>query len=378
MNSGKMDSDEEWFFDSVKNYKDLFMYDLQHHVTCMDWINNKNLIVATSSVDRNEVIELSVPDKLVSDDGETANLSKDRDFHQTNGGFSTLQICCVKHIPQSRQVCTSNEVEPGIQVWQLGSKETDLIIPVNKFTSLNTGKCNKRSFDKIAVCDNKPSLVVFGSSLNTLCCLNLDNQKVTALIEGPEDNFISEIKFIDENTVLCCSEKSGEIILIDLRNNKKDSLKITNKKDCYKDNYWTMDVMVDTLYRLSSAGNIILSDLRNGANNVYKEVETCHRSRTNQSGIVIKASPQHRNRVSISGFDGNIYIYDTIKEPIGESEYLFTESIFKHEGHVKNCSDQSDNVKTVAHLWHPCKPDLLMSSATDGSLHAWEYCLSNS
>jgi len=30
--------------------------------------------------------------------------------------------------------------------------------------------------------------------------------------EGPEDNFISEIKFIDENTVLCCSEKSGEII----------------------------------------------------------------------------------------------------------------------------------------------------------------------
>jgi WD40 repeat protein len=103
-----------------------------------------------------------------------------------------------------------------------------------------------------------------------------------------EDNFISEIKFIDENTVLCCSEKSGEIILIDLRNNKKDSLKFANKKECYKDYYWTMDVMVNTLYRLSSAGNIILSDLRNGANHVYKEVETCHRSKTNQSGIGIK------------------------------------------------------------------------------------------
>jgi hypothetical protein len=47
-------------------------------------------------------------------------------------------------------------------------------------------------------------------------------------------------------------------------------------------------VMVNTLYRLSSAGNIILSDLRNGANNVYKEVETCHGSKTNQSGIGIK------------------------------------------------------------------------------------------
>ena len=67
-----------------------------------------------------------------------------------------------------------------------------------------------------------------------------------------------------------------------------------------------------------------------------------------------------------------------MKEPISESGYPFTVSIFKHEGHVKNCSDQSDNVKTVAHLWHPRKPDLLMSSATDGSLHAWEYCLSNS
>ena len=31
-----------------------------------------DLIVATSSVDRNEIIELSVPDKLVSDDVETA------------------------------------------------------------------------------------------------------------------------------------------------------------------------------------------------------------------------------------------------------------------------------------------------------------------
>ena len=106
--------------------------------------------------------------------------------------------------------------------------------------------------------------------------------------EGPEDNFISEIKFIDENTVLCCSEKSGEIILIDLRNNKKDSLKIANKKECYKDNYWTMDAIADTLYTLSSAGKIISSDLRNGANNVFMEVETCFRSKTNQSGIGIK------------------------------------------------------------------------------------------
>lgn len=80
----------------------------------------------------------------------------------------------------------------------------------------------------------------------------------------------------------------------------------------------------------------------------------------------------------LTGFDGNVYIYDTQKSPVQEFGYSFTEPIFNHQGHVKNCSDQSDDIiKCLAHLWHPWKPDLIMSSGSEGSLHAWEYCLPN-
>lgn len=376
--------DDDWFFDSVKNYRNLFMYDLQHPVTCMDWVDDKSLVVATSSDFRNEILELSVPDKLLSNDLESAGLLKDRDFRQKNGGFSTCKICCIKHIPQSSKVCTSDETNTGIQVWEIGSNGTDLIKPVESLKSQHVDKSNKKCFAKIAVNENNPSCIVFGSSLNNLCCLDVEKGTTHEVIcdkaEFMETSVISEIKFIDQNALISCCEKSGEIRFIDFREKqvKADNSRKSNSNPvCEKDSYWTMDITVDLVYRLSSAGSIVISDIRNGNDSILQEINTQHQSKTKDTEISIKASQQQQQKVSLSGFDGNVYIYDTQKSPVHEFGYSFTEPIFNHQGHEKNCSDQSDIIKSLAHLWHPWKPGLIMSSASDGSLHAWEYCIPN-
>ncbi|CAC5381897.1 unnamed protein product [Mytilus coruscus] len=358
--------DDDWFFDSVKNYRNLFMYDLQHPVTCMDWVDDKSLVVATSSDFRNEILELSVPDKLLSNDLESAGLLKDRDFRQKNGGFSTCKICCIKHIPQSSKVCTSDETNTGIQVWEIGSNGTDLIKPVESLKSQHVDKSNKKCFAKIAVNENNPSCIVFGSSLNNLCCLDVEKGTTHEVIcdktEFMETSVIREIRFIDF--------REKQVKADNDRNSNSNPV-------CEKDSYWTMDITVDLVYRLSSAGSIVISDVRNGNDSILQEINTQHQSKTKDTEISIKASPQQQQKVSLSGFDGNVYIYDTQKSPVHEFGYSFTEPIFNHQGHEKNCSDQSDIIKSLAHLWHPWKPGLIMSSASDGSLHAWEYCIPN-
>lgn len=64
-----------------------------------------------------------------------------------------------------------------------------------------------------------------------------------------------------------------------------------------------------------------------------------------------------------------VYIYDC---PMKDSDEIL-EPVFIHEGHVRNAEDQSDPVYVVKHMWYPWQQDLIISSATDSSLHAWQY-----
>ena len=78
--------------------------------------------------------------------------------------------------------------------------------------------------------------------------------------------------------------------------------------------------------------------------------------------------------VCFTGFDGNVYIF---KRKVSSQDEN-AEPLFKHEGHVMNQDDQSNPLLVVKHLWHPWQQDLVMSAATDGSLHAWQYQLNDS
>lgn len=45
--------------------------------------------------------------------------------------------------------------------------------------------------------------------------------------------------------------------------------------------------------------------------------------------------------------------------------------LFTHDGH--EALSGGNDIQVLSHSWHPSHPSLLLSSASDGSLHAWQY-----
>ncbi len=72
-----------------------------------------------------------------------------------------------------------------------------------------------------------------------------------------------------------------------------------------------------------------------------------------------------------AGLDGKVYIYD-VCDLLEDSSTL--KPLFTHEGHFA-CSQNRKSTVTTATIWHPLQPNLVISAANDGSLHAWDYVI---
>lgn len=78
--------------------------------------------------------------------------------------------------------------------------------------------------------------------------------------------------------------------------------------------------------------------------------------------------------MSVSGFDGNIYIYETSKWPESNSGCPVVKPSFVHRGHEVCLEEDFKGTLTVLHhSWHLSQSTLILSAASDGSLHAWNY-----
>lgn len=48
--------------------------------------------------------------------------------------------------------------------------------------------------------------------------------------------------------------------------------------------------------------------------------------------------------------------------------------IFVHQGHELSCEEKTDATLVVTtHVWHPWRPRTLLSAASDGSVHVWDW-----
>lgn len=75
------------------------------------------------------------------------------------------------------------------------------------------------------------------------------------------------------------------------------------------------------------------------------------------------------NKISVSGFDGNVYIIEQ-----SECNKKMVHK-FKHEGHMFTEDGEScQNKVTCCSLWLPmCGINTLLSAANDGSVQGWQY-----
>ena len=71
------------------------------------------------------------------------------------------------------------------------------------------------------------------------------------------------------------------------------------------------------------------------------------------------------------GFDGTVHVYDAQSWDGSGGE---AEPIFVHKGHAFGGAGSSGGPPLVTvHTWHPQKPRTLLSAASDGSLHVWDW-----
>ncbi|XP_022345130.2 integrator complex assembly factor WDR73-like [Crassostrea virginica] len=354
MTSCEFDGDD-WFYDSISRYKHLYMYDLQYPVTAFDWINNNFVCVATRGRPKHEITELSLPDKLCT--SEELALSKNRDFQVVTGGFSSSEIRVLKHIPETRLICTSSvKNQDSIDIWRLGAHDTDLIETDGKIHS----RKQKGTWSSIAAMDKNH--VIFGSHGDNLCFADVITQNI--LLDTTELPFtctsrISRISTLDNHTVCCCFT-NGNLLMWDTREKTPTVHEINFERS---NAHWTMDLCDTDLVQLSSGGDVLFLDTRKLKNVTSTNNIGLTTKDTDCLRVCLKLHKGNCLLYSVSGFDGNVYLY-AVTSPSAE---------FVHEGHCKNCSVDLDpsNLNVVTHSWHPME-NVILSAASDGSLHAWQ------
>lgn len=361
--------DDDWFFDSIKMYSSLYMYDLQQPVTAMNWIDDgTRLCVAVSNDNKHEITEMSLPDKILKAEEENSGLVKDRDFRIINGGFCDNQVTTIKHIPNTRIICACPRVSSnssGIEIWELGSEDTDLIQRMGSIKNPTP----KHDTCKLAVFSEEKE-AVFGSHSDNVCLADINTRQIIQQSQDSESTeIISTVHTVDKNQILCCCQKSGDVVMLDKREKFKTVNKLTNSVS-REGLYWTQDLdkSKETVYQLSSCGNINMLDIRKLSNEIACfNIEQKETTQTNFLNIQLSADK--KEKFSVSGFDSFVYVFNC-KETKCEATL---KPCFVHEGHLKNCIDQSKETRVVTHLWHPWQPDLILSAAEDGSLHGWQY-----
>ncbi|XP_048752530.1 WD repeat-containing protein 73-like [Ostrea edulis] len=342
--------DDDWFFDSVTRYKQLYMYNLQYPVTALDWINTNCVCVATRGrPTHHELSELSLPEKLCT--SEDLALSKNRDFQVLSGGFSSSEICDIKHIPGTRLICSSSKKGEGhVDVLKLGSLHTDLIEVDRKLKN----KKPKGSWSLIAVQDQNH--VIFGSHGDNLCCGDVMTTDVLQdTCECSMTDKISSMRNVHPHTVCCCLT-DGKILNWDKRENTPNVF----DTGCDHSVQWTMDLLGNDMIQLSSRGHVQWIDMRKPNQAIYLNNTGLSTNDAQFLRIHLKRQNGSPDQYSISGFDGNVYLYSRQSQT----------PLFVHEGHARNSSGDPSEVKVVTHLHHPMEC-VILSAATDGSIHAW-------
>lgn len=119
---------------------------------------------------------------------------------------------------------------------------------------------------------------------------------------------------------------------------------------------------------VSTMGKLLIYDLRNTdiatcESDIGKFIDIGSRAEdANSQPPVMNFSPDDVNRVSVSGFDENVYIYD-----VSCTETFKT--LFVHDGHVKQSNQV--NCCVTSHIWY--KENIVISASDNSWLHCWQF-----
>uniref|UniRef100_A0A8C8SM49 WD repeat domain 73 n=1 Tax=Pelusios castaneus TaxID=367368 RepID=A0A8C8SM49_9SAUR len=322
---------------------------------------------------RNEILQLLLPQKLYVK--ENQGLCPERDFKVERGGFSDRPVYSLRHVPDTSLLVTSGPPDSSLQIWQLAAEDTDVI---KSISTIPTGNDCQKLWAKIATTFTSSPCVLHGSRVNNVQITEIESKKNIYAAASSISEEVSGLEFLDCNTLLACCVR-GQLCLADIRQ-PPSPLGDASVPPALGGEQWCMGVSPGlqgsdgnalTIARLSSGGQLTLTDLRN----IPKPLKSakCNVSAASPSAefLCVSWAPVLDGCLAVSGFDGTVHIYDSQSWPVSGGE---AEPLFSHKGHIFSGTDNGDDFPLVtAHAWHPWKPRTLLSAASDGSLHVWDW-----
>ncbi|XP_074832153.1 integrator complex assembly factor WDR73 [Carettochelys insculpta] len=365
---------EDWLVESLRLYNDLHVFELQQPTRVIEWTGEKSICVAGyENSRRNEILQLLLPQKLCVK--EKQGLCPERDFKVKEGGFSDRPVYSLRHVPETSWLVTSGPPDSSLQVWQLAAEDTDVIRAVSTIPTEND---KKKPWAKIATTFTKIPCVVHGSRVNDVQITEIESKKAIYTAASNFSDELSGLEFLDCHTLLACCMK-GQLCLADVRQ-PQSPLGDMSVPSALDGEQWCMgvspglpasDVNAPAIARLSSGGQLVLTDLRN----IPKPLKSakCKVSAASPGAefLCVSWAPALDGCLAVSGFDGTVDIYDTQDWSMSGGG---AEPLFSHKGHIFSDMDSDGETPIVTtHAWHPWKPRMLLSAASDGSLHVWDW-----
>ncbi|XP_069673854.1 WD repeat-containing protein 73-like [Periplaneta americana] len=371
------EDEDEWFYDSIKRYKQLRMFDFEnviHQIELTDW---KTICVAGKHKSgKYEILELSLPEKLTvaaSHEG----LVKNCDLKMRSGGFTSAPVAQVRALWNQRKILVSERDEAGVSVYNLGVNDTDL---VTKAASLTCELIAPR----IAL-NNQDLVLLAARNCKDIIAIDLNANKNVYKVSEPEVLKGFEPCFMSESLAAICERNNGTIVLHDIRaakmcgsflpgkRNKEDKTTgaLWTTRSSYERNsaYGNVGNSDSKLGLVSTFGNILICDLRNLSEPIC-DVDIGKIINPHPQGQefdlqlpLLNFSPDNSGEVSLSGFDENVYIYNT-----SSSDKFKT--IFVHDGH-KRQSNSATSCHVTSHAWY--RENIMISASENSSLHCWQF-----
>ncbi|XP_037531998.1 WD repeat-containing protein 73 [Nematolebias whitei] len=251
---------DDWFIESLKTYKDLHVFQLEHPTQVIEWTSGKTVCVAGYSSSKNEILELRLPLKLFAD--ENKGLCAERDFKVVHGGFTEGPTRCLKHVPGTRCVVTNDGQNTDLQVWDLGGDDSDVIRRTGSVKGGNVSETGSR----IAAPPSTPPQVLHGARSSSVQLTQLISGQTLYKLETSSDKPLSSLQFVSDSVFLAsCSD--GSVYVADARTSAAPQ-RLPPPTPSDESGVWWTDTSVAPqqadckLVRLSSSGRAVVSDWR--------------------------------------------------------------------------------------------------------------------
>ncbi|KAF7647608.1 hypothetical protein LDENG_00169650 [Lucifuga dentata] len=366
---------DDWFIESLKTYKDLHVYQLEHPTQVIEWTSGRTVCVAGYNSSKNELLELRLPLKLFAE--ENKGLCAERDFKLLHGGFTDGPVRHLTHVPGTRCVVTNDGRSSKLQLWDLGRDDSNVI----RRTGSIEGRSVSETGSRIAARPFSDRQILHGARTSDIQLTDVTSGKATFTLETETSDALSSLQFVSDSVFLTgCF--NGTVYLVDTRTSAAPHVSPAPISSVSREPvlWWTdaavgqscLDATGCRIVRLDSRGRAAVSDVRSRGVTVCQAQLDIRNDRHDLDAVRVSWAPALDGCIAVSGFSGVVQIWNTSD---WTAELNEAPPLFEHRGHVVSSdrSDESAATFTTSHAWHPDRPRTLLSAASDGSAHLWDW-----